>query len=102
MRHCPTDSEWLLWQHLKAKQLGVAFRRQVPLCGNYIVDFYASSVRLVVEIDGVYHAGRVRLDAKREARLCKAGYHVLRLTDELVRTQPLVAVECVRRVVCSR
>ena len=48
MRHAPTESEAALWRWLKAKQLGVQFRRQVVLQG-YVVDFYASEVRLVVE-----------------------------------------------------
>jgi hypothetical protein len=34
MRHSPTASEWQLWQLLKGKQLGVAFRRQVPVGGK--------------------------------------------------------------------
>jgi very-short-patch-repair endonuclease len=48
MRYAPTASEQLLWHHLRGKQLGVQFRRQVPL-GRHIVDFYGSSVGLIVE-----------------------------------------------------
>jgi len=64
MRQAPTDSEARLWRALRSSQLGVAFRRQVPLLG-FIADFYAPSARLVVEVDGGYHARRVTADARR-------------------------------------
>lgn len=95
LRRNPTVSEHRLWLELRGKRLGVQFRRQVIL-GNYIVDLLASSIWLVIEIDGGYHAERARLDAKREARLRRAGYQVLRLPAGLVLRQPRVAVECVR------
>jgi len=89
------ESEAALWRLLKGRQLGVSFKRQVPLLG-YIVDFYASSVRLVVEVDGGYHAQRATLDAKRQRRLELAGYRVVRVSSEVVLREPEVAVECVR------
>jgi guanylate kinase len=95
MRRHPTNAEALLWSFIRSKQLGVQFRRQVVL-GNFIVDFLASSVRLIVEVDGEYHGRQVRLDGKRQARLERAGYRVLRLENALVVRQPLVAVEQVR------
>jgi type I restriction enzyme R subunit len=95
MRHSPTASEWLLWQLIKRKQLGIAFRRQVPVGGKYIVDFLASSVKLVVEIDGGYHCERQRADASRDGRLLKAGYRVLRLPDSLVLQLPGAAAQLI-------
>jgi very-short-patch-repair endonuclease len=55
-RSRPTESEARLWSALKARQLGVSFRRQVPLAGLFIADFFAPSVGLVVEVDGAIHA----------------------------------------------
>ena len=81
MRHAPTPSEARLWERLRGSQLGVVFRRQVVI-GNYSADFAASSVRLVVEGDGGCHLGRVRLDAKRDARLARAGWRVVRVSGE--------------------
>ncbi len=81
MRHSPTASEERLWQALRGSRFGVAFRRQVVI-GNYIADFAASSVKLVVEVDGGSHRGRERLDAKRDARLARAGWRVVRLSSE--------------------
>lgn len=83
MRHEPTHSEWLLWQALRCRQLGVTFRRQVVLQG-YIADFYASSVRLIVEVDGAWHAGSTRRDARRDRVLASTGYRTLRVTETQV------------------
>jgi len=83
MRQAPTDSEARLWRALRSSQVGVAFRRQVPLLG-FIADFYAPSARLVVEIDGGYHARRKRADAHRDIKLARAGYRVVRLSAEVV------------------
>ena len=52
----PTESEAALWSALKARQLGVSFRRQVPLLGLFIADFLAPSIKLIVEVDGAIHA----------------------------------------------
>jgi very-short-patch-repair endonuclease len=48
-RRSPTEPERLLWSALSGSKLGVAFRRQFVL-GNAIADFFAPSVRLVVEV----------------------------------------------------
>jgi very-short-patch-repair endonuclease len=85
----------LLWQALRARQLGVTFRRQV-LIGRYIVDFAAPARRLVVEVDGSFHESRHQADARRDAALASAGYRVLRLEARLVLTELAAAVERIR------
>jgi very-short-patch-repair endonuclease len=84
MRFEATASERLLWLHLRGSQLGVSFKRQVPLGGRFIVDFLASSAKLVVEVDGPYHARRAAADASRDRALARLGYRVLRLDAGLV------------------
>ena len=81
MRCSPTPSEERLWQRLKGSQLGVGFRRQHVL-GSYIVDFAAPKARLVVEVDSGYHAERVGADAKRDARLERAGWRIVRVASD--------------------
>ena len=83
-RKNPTDTEARLWSALKARRLGLQFRRQVPLAGRYIVDFCACSVRLVVEVDGGSHGRRRNADARRDAALYALGYRVLRLDAALI------------------
>jgi len=95
LRAAPTSSEQRLWGALSGKQLGLGFKRQVPLGGRFIVDFLASRARLVVEVDGGYHAQRNAADARRARALARLGYRVLRLSDELVRSD---LPEAVRRI----
>ena len=83
MRAAPTTTEALLFQELRGNRLGVAFKRQVVL-GGYVVDLLAPSRMLVVEVDGGYHAGRARADARRDRKLARLGYRVLRIPAELV------------------
>src|SRR6267142_6048965 len=81
-----TDAEQRLWARLRRKQiLGVQFYRQKPI-GNYIADFYAPSVRLVVEVDGSQHCDppQVEHDRLRTAYLKRQGLPVLRFTDAQV------------------
>ena len=95
MRSAPTRSEALLWQHLRGSRLGVPFRRQVVL-GRYIADFVAPKARLVVEVDGEYHARRAPADARRDAALARLGYRVLRLSAEMVERDIQAALALVR------
>ena len=84
MRHAPTASEARLFEALRGGRLGIGFRRQVPVLGRFIVDLLAAEVRLVVEVDGGYHAQRACADARRDRALGRAGYRVLRVEAELV------------------
>ena len=77
-------------------QTGVWFRRQVVVGGRYIADFVAARARLVVEVDGAYHARRRSADARRDRALARLGYRVLRLDAELVLKQPQEAVALIR------
>jgi very-short-patch-repair endonuclease len=95
MRSDVSPPEALLWGALVNRKLGVSFRRQVVLAG-FICDFVCASKRLVVEVDGAHHAQRRSADARRDARLARLGYRVLRLEAHLVLRALPVAVERVR------
>jgi very-short-patch-repair endonuclease len=97
MRQEPTHSERLLWSQLSGGKLGVCFRRQVVV-GASIVDFMAPARKLVVEVDGRYHArdSRQRSDARRDKRLERAGYRVLRLPAQLVLSNIAEALSLIR------
>lgn len=94
-RQVLTDSEAVLWEALRRRQLGVQFRRQVPLCGRYIADFYAPAARLAVEVDGDSHRGREKADARRDRVLARAGVRVVRVSAALVMRDVRAAVESV-------
>lgn len=68
----------------------------MPLLGRYIADFYAPEVRLVVEVDGAWHSQRRAADARRDEKLRRADYRVVRLEAELVRHALPVALERIR------
>jgi len=95
LRASTNAPEQLLWSLLRGKQLGVWFRRQVPL-GSFIADFAAPAAELVVEVDGRHHSSRCAADAQRDRALARMGYRVLRLEAALVLQQPLVALARVR------
>ena len=83
LRCSPTRSEEWLWRRLSGSKTGFAFRRQLVI-GEHIVDFAATKVRLVVEVDGAYHEPRARHDAARDRALVKLGWQVLRVPEHHV------------------
>ena len=79
-----TNAERMLWSKLRRKQvLGIQFYRQKPI-GNYIVDFYAPSAKLVVEVDGSQHLepDHVEQDRRRDRYLAKLGRYYDSITWE--------------------
>ncbi len=94
-----TDSENVLWSHLRRKQLeGVQFYRQKPI-GRYIVDFFAPSARLVIEIDGCQHLqdDHMKRDQERDGYLAGLGLEVLRFDSRQVLTETAGVVEVILR-----
>ena len=83
-RASTTISERRIWEAIRAKKLGVEFRRQVPVAGRYVADFLAREVGLILEIDGECHARRRPADARRDEVLRRCGYRVLRIESTLV------------------
>jgi very-short-patch-repair endonuclease len=80
LRKHATDAERLLWRTLRqCKQIGLHFRRQVPI-GSYIADFACHRAKIIVELDGSQHGedDHVEYDSHRTAFLESRGYRVLR------------------------
>jgi very-short-patch-repair endonuclease len=81
LRRTMTLPEVLLWEQLRGDRLnGLRFRRQHPI-GPYILDFYCSSARLAVEIDGTGHEHPEQddHDKRRDSWLTRNGVRVLRI-----------------------
>ncbi len=86
LRNNATPAEAALWSYLKNKKLaGRKFSRQHSI-ENYVVDFYCSSEKFIIELDGEIHqqAMNVANDADRDARLHELGYKVLRFENKEV------------------
>src|SRR6185295_16118213 len=101
LRTNPTDAELHLWYRLRRKQiLGVQFYRQKPV-GNYIADFYAPAVKLVVELDGAQHLelGQAKYDAQRTRDLEQQGLKVLRFDDRQALLQTESVLEAIFQAV---
>ena len=76
-----TRSEEVLWSCLRQNQLGVSFKKQVRV-GGFIADFLAPRAKLIVEVDGGWHRGRGRADERRDRKLRRLGYRVLRISSQ--------------------
>ena len=79
MRRQMTQQESKLWFNF-LKDL--KFYKQRPI-GNYIVDFYFSKAKLVIEIDGSQHNDEemLKYDEERSEYLGKLGLKVMRFTN---------------------
>ena len=90
LRNNATSAEAALWNLIKNKKLnGLKFRRQHSL-GKYIVDFYCSSERLIIELDGNPHGlySRIEKDQERDDFLLTLGYKILRFENRFVFQDP--------------
>jgi len=88
-----------LWGLLRDRSLeGLKFRRQAPI-GPYVADFVCFARRLVVEVDGYFHAFHAERDARRDAWLRREGYRVLRIPDSVVLGHPEEAARLIRAAV---
>jgi very-short-patch-repair endonuclease len=95
-RKQPSRSEAILWKALRGKQLdGLKFRRQQPV-GQFIVDFYNSDHRLVIEVDGPIHDFQRRADRARQELLEVLGLKVLRLNAEMIENNLPAALDLIR------
>ena len=83
MRKFATEAESILWEYLRAKQLGKSFKRQ-HIIGDYIADFVCLESGLIVELDGGYHQlpEQQMNDELRTEWLEKHGFRVIRFKNE--------------------
>lgn len=82
-------AESLLWARLRREQIaGLRFRRQVSI-GAFVLDFYCSSVKLAIEIDGSSHDGADAqdYDLNRQAWIEQYGVRFLRFKNKEVQNE---------------
>jgi very-short-patch-repair endonuclease len=86
LRKNMTEAELILWEVLKDKKIhGRKFRRQHSI-GNYIVDFYCPSEKLIIELDGHHHytSAGIKKDSERDSHLTLMNIRVLRFENKEV------------------
>lgn len=99
LRKTATETEDILWQSLRRKQLnGFKFRRQHPL-DKYIADFYCHEAKLVVEVDGEIHNTKENkeYDKHRSYELKELEITVIRFTNIEVTENLDMVLEVIRR-----
>jgi very-short-patch-repair endonuclease len=98
LRNRSTSAEAILWNLLKNKKLdGKKFRRQQSF-ENFIVDFYCSSDRLIIELDGDPHGdySNIQKDEARDKYFETHGYKVIRFENRFVFQNPELVIEKIR------
>ena len=101
LRKQMTGAELKLWSKIRKKQIcGVQFYRQKPLL-DYIVDFYAPSAELVIEVDGSQHfePENQQRDKQRDQRLGELGIRVVRFDNAQVLFELDAVVETIYDIV---
>lgn len=104
LRNNSTEAERKLWHCLRDKRLcGFKFRRQQPI-GPYIVDFYCSGAKLVVELDGSQHGDGRRpiYDLQRTRWLETHDYAVIRFWNTDVLKDSDYVLGCILHAIQKR
>ena len=98
LRREMTPAEKLLWQEVRANQLGVRFRRQQVIQG-FIVDFYCHQAGLVIEVDGDVHDLQKEEDERQEKVLTEMGLRIVRFGNDEVMMNVSMVVERITEIV---
>jgi very-short-patch-repair endonuclease len=99
LRNKSTSAEATLWGLIKNKQLsGRKFRRQHSL-GKYVVDFFCSSEKLIIELDGDPHGEyyQIAKDVERDNYLGALGYKIIRFENRMVFQDKEYVLEEIKR-----
>ncbi len=80
-----TEAEAIFWQYARSCGLSEKCRRQY-IIGDFIVDFFFRQSKVIIEIDGEYHATgeQKEADLTRQKWLEARGYTILRFTNEQI------------------
>ncbi|MFD2532996.1 endonuclease domain-containing protein [Gracilimonas halophila] len=85
LRKNMTKAEAALWKYglRKKERRGYTFNRQRPVL-NYVADFMCKELGLIIELDGGSHdhPKAKKKDEGRQLNLEKAGFKILRFTNE--------------------
>ena len=106
LRKNMTEAELVLWEVIKDKKLcGRKFRRQHSI-GYYIADFYCSSEKLIIELDGQHHFSPegISKDSDRDSHLKMMNIKVLRFENKEVLknlTEVIQSIKSHFKTVCN-
>jgi very-short-patch-repair endonuclease len=104
LRNSMTNSELILWERLKGKQiLGLRFRPQHPI-DIFIADFYCHPLKLVIEVDGGIHktADQREYDIGRTAELNYWEIEGIRFTNEEIEKKINEVIKEIEKICIKR
>ena len=86
LRNSMPQTELILWNRLKGRQIkNKKFRRQFGV-GRYVIDFYCPEIKLAIELDGDTHnsTDEIKYDKTRQSEIENLGIIFLRIKNEEV------------------
>src|SRR3989344_4644566 len=88
LRQRETKEEKILWLKLRDSKLGYKFKRQHSI-GGYILDFYCSECKLIIEIDGGSHTKleAIEYDKVRDRYFSELGYTTVRFSNKEINSK---------------
>ncbi|MFN5415775.1 MAG: endonuclease domain-containing protein [Flavobacteriia bacterium] len=98
-----SKAEKYIWKALLSrKQTGIAFKRQRPIA-NFIVDFFAAEIGLIIEIDGNSHVDKGEYDFYRETKLKSLGFELVRFKEgEVLNNLDKIHLEIMHVIDCLK
>ncbi|XOV68819.1 MAG: endonuclease domain-containing protein [Fluviicola sp.] len=79
-----SKAEKRIWKRLLSRrQTGVRFLRQRPI-DNYIVDFFAPEIRLIIEINGSSHFNAGKQDLQKHKQIENLGFEILYFSEGII------------------
>ncbi len=102
LRKNQTSAENIFWEIVRGKRfLGLKFRRQHQI-GNYIVDFYCHSEKLIIELDGGIHnePEQQKRDRQRDDYLKSLGHQILRFKNQDIFNNLEEVIETITNHLC--
>ncbi len=103
LRSNTTSAENILWRYIRKKQIyNIQFYRQ-KVIGNYIVDFFAPAINLIIEVDGDYHdcLEQHGQDQARDLYFNALKVFVLRLRNQQIATEIQDTIQVIKNIILT-
>ena len=105
LRQAQTSAEEILWDALRNRKMGFKFVRQKPFAVEYyrkrhtfVADFYSRECKLIVEVDGSFHAVRQGYDQLRTSLLKQQhDLQIIRFTNSAIYNNLTDVVQTIKK-----
>jgi very-short-patch-repair endonuclease len=100
LRKEETKAEKILWRELRNSNISVKFRRQHPV-DMFILDFYAPSIMLAIELDGSIHKEKdsKEYDIERTKYLESKGIKIVRFWNGEIENNLEIKLDRIREII---